>query len=382
MNRRKESLFIILSTSLYMIGIAGSRPIVTLYASELGASYFEIGLLVTLFSVLPLVSSIFLGRKIDKIGQWKPLLASVVLGGLSLSFPLLFRGIAGIYGSQIIGGLAQIIFVVAFQSFVGRHSKKKMRDYFVAIFSIGMASGQFAGPLLGGLIAERMSYVNSMAILGLFIFMTFPMLLLLNVKNISQAKRMDREAIKEKAIDLLKIADLRRAIVISAVILLAKDIFTAYFPLLGVDKGFSLTAIGIIISLNSAAGLIIRIVLPALLVKFNESQIIVFTIMSAGLLFSLFPLFENALLCSILSLLLGFSLGIGQPLSISMTINALPVQRVGEGLGVRLTVNKMTQVLGPLLLGGISSVMGMTSVFYFCSAAILTGSVNLLKKNS
>lgn len=365
-----------------MIGFSGSRPLITLYASELGASYFEIGLLVTLFSVLPLLTSVFLGRKIDKIGQWKPLMFSVLLGCISLLIPLFIKGIASIYLSQILGGLAQITFVVAFQSFVGRHSKKKIRDYFISIFSIGMALGHFIGPLVSGFLADRISFVYSIASLGLLIILTLPMLVVLDIKNVRRKERSDEEIEKNRLTTLLKIPDLRRAFLISAIILLAKDIFVAYYPLLGVYKGYSNTNIGLIISLNAAAGLLIRIILPSLLNRFKANQVTIFTIISSGVLFVIFPLFENMLLVSILSLLLGFSLGIGQPLSISMTINALPVHSVGEGLGLRLTINKCTQVVGPLVLGSVSGVMGISSIFYFCGAVILTGSINLLKKSS
>ncbi len=51
-----------------MISIAGSRPLIPLYASNLGASPTEIGLIVALFSSLPMFLSIKAGKVIDRIG--------------------------------------------------------------------------------------------------------------------------------------------------------------------------------------------------------------------------------------------------------------------------------------------------------------------------
>ncbi|MFJ8266143.1 MFS transporter [Peribacillus asahii] len=74
--------------------------------------------------------------------------------------------------------------------------------------------------------------------------------------------------------------------------------------------------------------------------------------------------------------MLGFCTGICQPLSIFATIIALPKERVAEGLGLRLTFNKLTQVIGSLSLGSLSSVFGTPSVFYTCGAIILIGSLH------
>lgn len=379
--RVSESLLIILATSVFTISFSGTRPLISLYASQLGASYFEIGLLVTMFSVLPLLTSVFLGRKVDRIGQWKPLLLSVFLGFLSLLIPFLLKGILSIYISQIFGGFAQITFIVAFQSFISRYSKKKIRDYFISIFSIGMALGHFIGPLASGILADRISYASSIGVFALAILLTLVPLILMGVKGKQRKAQPSSTSEQSKLGELLKISDLRVAFLISSTILLAKDIFIAYIPLLGVEKGFSNTNIGIIISLNSAAGLLIRIILPSLLKRFKSNHITNLTIVSAGVLFIFFPLLNSFYSIALTSLLLGFSLGIGQPLSISMTVNALPAKRVGEGLGLRLSINKLTQVAGPVLLGGASGLMGISSVFYFCGVTILTGALSLLKKN-
>lgn len=381
MRRDKESLLIILCTSFYMFGFAGSRPLITLYSSELGASNTQIGIIIALYSVLPLLLSISIGKLVDKFGKWKPLIFSIFLGSLSLMIPFLINGLFGVYISQTIAGLAQIVFVITFQSYVGRFSKRKLRNYYVSIFSIGMAIGHFIGPLASGFLADKFDYSFSLVILGFSVLLTLPFIYLLNLrKQKIVPKRVDETKKDENSIYFLKIADLRKAFLISAIILLAKDIFVAYFPLLAIGKGFSNTAIGLIIALNAAAGILIRIILPFLITRFKENAIIVFSIVGAGIIFVMLPFLNGIWMISIVSLLLGLCLGIGQPLSISLTINNLPTERVGEGLGFRLTINKLTQVTGPILLGGISNITGIGSVFYICGFTILAGAFNISSK--
>jgi len=364
-----------------MFGFAGSRPLITLYSSELGASNTQIGIIIALYSVLPLLLSISIGKLVDKFGKWKPLIFSIILGSISLMIPFLINGLLGVYISQTIAGLAQIVFVITFQSYVGRFSKRKLRNYYVSIFSIGMAIGHFIGPLASGFLADKFDYSFSLVILGFSVVLTLPFIYLLNLRKLKIVpKRVDETKEDENPIYFLKIPDLRKAFLISAIILLAKDIFVAYFPLLAISKGFSNTGIGLIIALNAAAGILIRIILPFLLTRFNENAIIVLSIVGAGIIFVMLPFLNGIWIISIVSLLLGLCLGIGQPLSISLTINNLTPERVGEGLGFRLTINKLTQVTGPILIGGISTITGIGSVFYICGFTILAGAINISSK--
>ncbi|MFJ8235543.1 hypothetical protein ACIQ34_07320 [Ureibacillus sp. NPDC094379] len=47
--RKINKNFVFISTMLFMVSIAGSRPLTPLYAAELGASHGEIGVIVALF---------------------------------------------------------------------------------------------------------------------------------------------------------------------------------------------------------------------------------------------------------------------------------------------------------------------------------------------
>lgn len=381
MRRKKENLLIMSCSIFYMIAIAGSRPLITLYASELGADHIEIGVIVAIYALLPLMLSIYIGKLVDQFGKRTPLLLSVVLGFIALIIPVLLNNLIGVYISQMIAGLGQIIFVIAFQSYVGRFSKKKLTDYYVSIFSIGMAVGHFIGPLISGLIADTVSYAQSLAWLGIAIIFMLPFIFFLDQREEKRRGAQDKVDDKRgKSTEFLRNDALRQAFFISAIVLLGKDLFIAYFPLLAADKGYSNSMIGFIIALNAAAGILIRMVLPVLLKRFKEYAIVVLSILISGLLFVSLPVFDHLWLVIILSFILGFGLGIGQPLSISLTINLLPHERVGEGLGLRLTINKMTQVAGPIVFGAFSSLTGIASIFYICGAVMIAGAVNVAKK--
>lgn len=361
--RRFNSCIFFTCTALYMVSIAGSRPLIPLYANNLGASHMEVGILVSLFSFLPLFVSIQFGKVIDRVGIKKPLIASVVLGSVSLITLFLFGNIAGVYLSQIFSGLSQLVFVLSMQAYSGQFSKSKLREYYISVFSIAVATGSFIGPLIAGFWSDFFSYNCAFLVLGILLILTLLLSFVFDGK-----KSIEKSSLKktENAFGLLRISDLRKAVLVSSIVLLSKDTYIAFFPLLASENGLSAFVIGVIVSLNAGAGMLIRGFLPWISQHLKRDVVITLSILLAGLSYLLHPVADHIVWLSILSLLLGFCTGIAQPLSIFATIMALPKNRVAEGLGLRLTFNKLTQIIAPLSLGTASGFIGMSGVFYIC----------------
>ncbi|MDN4495605.1 MFS transporter [Ureibacillus aquaedulcis] len=363
--------FIFICTALFMVSIAGSRPLIPLYADELGASHVEIGVIVALFSFFPLFLSIKLGKMIDSIGVKGPLIASILFGILSMVILSIFHNLSGVYISQIFAGLAQLVFVLSMQAYSGQFSKSKLREYYITVFSIALAAGSFAGPLLSGFLTDSIGYSPVFLTLGCVLVGVLPFSLFFSGKKVLSIQHKSNEG---SSLQLLRIPDLRKAVLVSSIGLLAKDMYIAFFPLLATENGLPASTIGVIIALNAGAGMFIRGFLPWISQHLKRDVIITISIAISGVIYILNPLFNHALWLSILSIVLGFCTGICQPLSIFATIIALPKERVAEGLGLRLTFNKLTQIVGPLSLGSLSSVVGMPGIFYACGVIILMGS--------
>ncbi len=95
----------------------------------------------------------------------------------------------------------------------------------------------------------------------------------------------------------------------------------------------------------------------------------------AGITYLLVPLVSQAPLLALTAFLLGIGLGCAQPLTIILTYNHAPAGRSGEALGMRLTVNKLTQIAVPLVFGGLGSAFGLIPVFWANGAFLLLGGV-------
>lgn len=373
---REKYNFAVLSiaSAIFLGGMAGTRPLVPLLANELGASHAEIGAIVSLNSILPLIFIVKIGRFIDQIGTKIPLIASACMGCVALAIPAFYMNLPGIYVSQLFAGFSSTIFIVSAQSFIGNNSLASERESNITIFSIGAAIGGFLGPLLGGLLSDYGSYPIAFGILGaLGLFSSVFTSFLIERKRADKSNQTLEQG--RKTYQLLKSSNIRRAFLISVLVLLAKDIYTAYFPLLGEEFGLSTTMIGVIISINALAGIFIRWMMPKLIEWFGRNSVIVSSLLVSGFFYFLMPFAHDFYILAVFSFFIGLGLGIGQPLSVSTTILALPKDRVAEGLGLRISFNRLTQVLAPVIFGGLSELIGLASIFWSVGLIVMLGSV-------
>jgi MFS family permease len=105
----------------------------------------------------------------------------------------------------------------------------------------------------------------------------------------------------------------------------------------------------------------------------GEIGVLTASLLMAGATFMLVPLVSHALLLALVAFLLGIGLGCAQPLTIILTYNHAPKGRSGEALGMRLTVNKLTQILVPLVFGAMGSAFGLIPVFWANGLFLLGG---------
>ena len=123
------------------------------------------------------------------------------------------------------------------------------------------------------------------------------------------------------------------------------------------------------------ATFVIRIVLPRLIKKSREAEILTYAIFVAAFAFLLFPFFKDVYALAAIAFLLGLGCGCGQPLSMSMVYALSPRERVSEATGLRMTVNNFSSLVIPLFFGSIGTVFGYFPVFISNSAMLIAGSL-------
>jgi len=137
--------------------------------------------------------------------------------------------------------------------------------------------------------------------------------------------------------------------------------------------------IGLVLSAYAGAAFVVRLGMHELARRFSETGVLTASLFIAAATYALFPLISGVPMLVLIAFLLGLGLGSAQPLTIMLTYHHAPPGRSGEALGMRLTVNKITQIAIPLVFGGIGAVFGLAPVFWANAAFLLAGGVLSVK---
>lgn len=354
----------------------GSKVLVSLFAIELGAPQFYIGILIALYSLFPMMLALYAGKLSDRLGVRSPMIAGSTGLALGLSLPFLAPGLPALYASAALIGASHVFYNVSVQSLVGALSGAADRTRNFTNYGLVMAAGGFLGPLLAGFSIDHFGHAAGYLILagGPLI----PVLILLFARKLgrlgTKAATQAEQAVQAK--NLLANAPLRRTLITGAAILTGIDLFQFYMPIYGNAIGLSATTIGVILSMFAAASFAVRLVMPALVKRWSAERVLLWSLYAGCATYLLFPLFENAVLLAVIAFALGLGMGCGQPLTMSLIYSRAPEGRSGEALGLRVTINNFMHIVVPLLFGTIGSMLGIAPVFI--ANALILGSGGVL----
>jgi len=351
----------------------GSKVLISLFAIELGASHLLIGVLYATYSVFPIVLSVYAGKLADRIGMRGPmLLGSAGLGG-GLLIPYFFSGVAALFASAALIGVCYIFFIVAMQSLIGTLPGDRARNF--SVFSLGVAAANLIGPLVVGFSIDAFGHASTYLLLG-----TMPCIaiawLLARPSFIARAGAAAAKAQSRPTFAMLQEnPGLRRVLIAGGAIETGTELYTFYMPIFGHSIGLSASQIGIVMGIYAAALMAIRFLMPLLVRRMGEEEVFRMSMLLAAGVYLAFPFASHIALLGLLSFVLGLGLGCCSPLSMMIIHARAPDGRAGEALGVRQTVNKITEAGAPLIFGALGSLFGMTPLFWASAALLGSGSM-------
>lgn len=372
MPRRRAIYLIVFMCLLSHSGFGGSRVVVTLYALELGANQFTVGVLMALYALMPMLLAVAIGRLADRVGARTPMLLGTSGVLIALLLPPLVPGLVTLHVSALVLGTSFHFFFVTVTGIAGGigGSENRARNY--ALISMGFAAAGFIGPTTAGFAIDHFGHLPTFVLLSLFLI---PPILLLWLRPgfLPGARSGAHDNSERSTLDLWRAPVLRNTFVASGIISSAWDLFQFYLPVYGHAIGLSASAIGTILGVFAAATFVIRIVLPYLVKRFHETRILTYAIFVAACAFALMPLFRDAIALAACGFLLGLGVGCGQPMSMSLIYALAPAGRASEAAGLRVMVNNVMHLVIPLAFGSVGTAFGYVPVFLSNSALLTAG---------
>lgn len=371
---------IVLVTVVTHTSFKGSKVLISLFAIELGATPLEIGVLFAMYSMFPIVLSIYAGRMADQFGARTPM----VLGACGLSagllLPYLLPGLSILYVSATLVGMCYIFYVVTVQSLVGSIGEGHARTRNYSIFSLGVALTALFGPMTAGFSIDLIGHRNTYLLLALL--PVLPILALLTYSRLLPPVKPKHEGPHgQRLTDLVRDQPLRRALLAAAIIETGLELFNLFLPIYGRSIGLTASQIGLCMGAFATALLLVRALMPWLARRMSEEGVLSASLLLAAATCLIFPFVTSFALLSVVAFILGLGLGCGSPLSMILAFNRAPHGRSGEAMGLRQMVNKATEMAMPLIFGLLGTALGMIPVFWL-DAVLLGWGAALMRQDS
>ena len=365
-------LYFVALNALGHLAFVGCRMTTTLFALELGASAFTVGLLMSLFALLPMLLSVSAGRLVDRAGPRRPLAAGLAALACAATLPFLFPNLTTLYVSSTLLGTAFMVVHIAMNSVFGSHGSPEQRALNFSWLALAFSFSGSLAPLFAGYAIVELGHAGAFLVLGLFPVLALA-LLAVRRRPLPRPERALR-ARRSGITDLLRAPALRRTLVVSGLLAMGWDLYAFLMPLYGARLGLAATTIGLIMSTFAAATLVVRLAMPLLVRRIDPWTVIATALGVSGSAYLLFPLVAAAPALMALSFLLGLGLGCAQPVIMSLLYEASPPGRQGEAVGVRTLMLNASHTVIPLACGAISATLGMAPVFVVLAASLLAAS--------
>ena len=364
--------YIILLTILAHTAFTSSRMTVSLYALKLEATPFTVGVLMSLYALLPMLLSVTAGRLIDRIGPRLPLLwgNALLLAGVIL--PFAWPGLPALFFAATMIGSGFMVSHLVSNNLVGAFGKPEDRAANFSWLALGFSVSGSLGPLIAGFAIDGVGEVRSFAVMAAFAALALGVAFWRRADLVRHAIPRHRPA-DHSVMDLVRNRQLRSVLIVSGMLSMGWDLFTFVMPIHCSNIGLSASTTGIIMAAFGAATFAVRLAMPALARRLRQWQVITVAFVTAGTAYLLFPFVTSAPLIMSIAFLLGLGLGCSQPMVMSLLYEASPAGRQGEVVGVRTTVLSSSSTALPLVFGAVGAALGMTPVFCAISACLLAG---------
>ena len=368
---------LLLCSTLTQATIYVLRPMITYRALELDANAAQVGLIAAIYALFPVLLALQFGRLVGRLGEGKFIIAgtiTMILTSLLLVFSnsLLLLSLA-----TSLAGVAHLACMLGGQTMVALRTPRESYDRYFGYYTFSASVGHMIGPLLATVIAGSNGVLpkstSSAFLLGavLSIAALVPVLSWRRERPSVEAKTND-EGTYSAAMRLVRKPGILAAIYISLAISATADVLVVFLPLYGSENNFSPYAVGIILALRAGTTMMSRIFLGRLSERFSTYKLLMWSTLISLIACSAMAFAKSAISLAIIVFIAGFSLGIGQPLTMSLVAQKTQPEERALAVSARLMGNRLGQFIVPVAAGILAAASGAGAVFIGLS--ILLGS--------
>jgi len=357
--------------------MAGLRMSAPLLALRGGRSEWTVGVLMALFALAPVLLAMRAGRMADRHGYHRPVRLAVVLSLIGMGIALLATWVdawlqfALLCVAAALTGAGTNLGLIAILRTAGHWASDSVQR--VRVFSwlgLAPAMSNAIGPVLAGLMIDAAGFAFAFAAL-----LTLPLLSWYFAGRVPAWRpELPPGHGEGTAWDLLAMPGLKRLMGVNLLLSACWDVHAFAVPVLGHERGFSASTIGLVLGSFTLSVTAVRLLIPVLAHHVREVTVLRAAMLGTGLVFAAYPFATHPWVMGGLAMLLGVTLGCVQPMIMSGLHHLTPAPRHGEAIALRSVVINLSSTTLPLVFGVAGAAVGVATLFWGVGAATAAGS--------
>jgi MFS family permease len=358
--------------------MTGVRLAAPLQALHEGYSAWTVGLLMALFAMAPVLLSLPAGRMADRHGYHRPMHIAVAMTACGALIAVASGWLPGVARIATLGlaavlcGGGSSIGLIVIQRTAGRSvtsSVERMRVF--SWLGLAPAFSNVVGAVTAGLLIDlggfRAAYVF-MALLPLVAWWCAAQV----PREVPGAEQ--RGAPRQPAWDLWRLPGMGRLLLVNWLLSACWDVHSFAVPVLGHERGFSASTIGLILGVFPMSVTGVRLLIPLLAARLEPARVLATCMLVTGLVFAAYPFATSPWVMGVCAVVLGLTLGSVQPMIMSALHELTPHARHGEAIALRSMTLNASSTFMPLLFGAAGTALGVGPIFWLMGAAVGAGS--------
>ncbi|WP_020587474.1 MFS transporter [Desulfobacter curvatus] len=372
----KSAILFILSTAVgvAMMGLGIIWPLIPVYAVELGAGGFLVGLIVASFNISRTLLSPFSGLISDKWGRKRFIASGLFFYAVLSVFYVLPKNAETLILIRLLHGIASLLVVPVAMALTADIAPPRKLGLYMGTVNMAIMIGLGFGPAMGGMIRDTLGFNAAFYIMGALALITS-----LVVAVFLPADKAHLNDIKRpKPYPVRKIIANKTAAGILIMRFFAASgqgsVYT-FLPILAMQIDLSSSQVGIILTMNIFLIAFLQRISGRLADRINPKHLIIAGTFACGITVLGMPFVHGFIPILILNILMGMANGLSLPGGLVIT------GRLGQTMGMAsiMSINDAAWGLGfivsPILSGLILDWIGVSYVFIAGSLLILLGGI-------
>ncbi len=344
------------------------RPMMTYRALELDATASTIGFIAAIYALFPVLLALTFGRMVGRVGEGRFVIFGTFFIGVSAAILLFADSLTILAIGAALSGLAHLACMVGGQTMVALKSPTDKYEEHFGRYTFSASLGQMLGPILATLVAGSTGVIpksTSAAFALALALSALAMVPAISWRNDAPTvvARKEETGTLRAASNLMQKPGMFAAIFMSLAISSTADILVVFLPLYGNENQFSAFSIGVIISIRAATSMASRYFLGRLSARYSTKQLLVTSNAISVVACAAMAFAPNPWVLGAIVFVAGFSLGVGQPLTMSLISQLTVPEERALAVSTRLTGNRLGQFVIPAGAGLLAAGSGTGAVF-------------------